>query len=706
MSEMLEAALGYARRGWPVFPCAPREKKPLTPHGCRDATVDPEQIRAWWQRWPDANIGLATGGCGLVAIDIDPGKGGTDTWAELRRRLDIDDGTVTAVTGGGGKHLLYRAPEGIRIPNSVGKLGAGVDVRGDGGYIVVPPSVHPNGTPYRWETGYSPDDRGPLPLPQPLLRLLADGHEIRSFRERDEGSRIPEGKRNATLTSLAGAMRRRGMTPEAIEAALVVENARRCDPPLDTREVRRIAASVGRYEPAIAGAPQPGTLGKDYGHALTLSHLFRGRYRWAVHRGSWMEYAGGVWRPVPEEAVARVASEVLRAVYSRALADATDKETINDLIQAVKDTCYYARMVRGLAFLKGWGGFLTRSHEWDADPWLLNVANGTIDLRTLELRTHNPDDLLTKQAPVVYDPHARGAAWEAHLARFLPNPHIRRQVQRDLGRALVGAPLDETFPIWWGTGANGKSTTVRVLLGVLGDYGCRAAPNLLTQSSFETHPTNIADLAGRRLVFSVEVDEGKRLAEALVKDLTGGDRKKARFMRQDYFEFEQTFSMVLIVNHRPVIQGTDDSIWRRVRLIPWEYRIPDDERRPQEEVVRELVAEGSAVLNWLIEGLADWLRDRNWLAPEVIAATEAYRLDQDVLGSFLGERCELGARYSVGVGDLYTAYTGWCEEAGEEPVSKTKFGSLLRQRGVGQTREALGKRKWVGLRLRRDGDKV
>jgi len=444
---------------------------------------------------------------------------------------------------------------------------------------------------------------------------------------------------------------------------------------------------------------------KDYGHALVLSRLFLHRYRYAVHRGAWLEYADGVWRQVPEERVARVASENLRAEYAKQLAVASGKEEIERLTLAVKDTCYYARMTGALAFLRGWDDILTYSHEWDANPWLLNVANGTVDLRTLELLPHDPADLLTKQAPVSYNPYAKSAAWEAHVARFLPNPNIRRQVQRDLGLALVGATLDEVLPIWYGCGANGKSTTAKVLMGVLGDYACKAAPNLLVQSRFETHPTGVADLAGRRLVFSVEVDDGKRLAEALVKDLTGGDRKKARFMRQDFFEFEQTFSIVLVTNHRPVVQGTDDGIWRRIRLVPWEHRIPDAEKRPQDVVVAELVAEGSAVLNWLLEGLADWQHDQRWLAPEVVAATEAYRLEQDVLGGFLGECCELNPRFTVAVGALYEAYTKWCNEAGEEPVSKTRFGNLLRQRGIGQAQVGHEKtRKWIGIRLRTSAD--
>ena len=477
------------------------------------------------------------------------------------------------------------------------------------------------------DTRYTRDDFEPYLADDPELEAGNNGHSPASPLPQT----IPNGERNVLLTSLAGSMRRRGATREAIEAALLAQN-RTCETPLPVDEVQAIAGSVARYEPAPADGD---LLVKDYGHAAVLATLFQGRYRWATHRGSWMQYTGTVWRPVPEEQVAKDASDALRQHYSAALAVATDKATIQDLSKKAVETCIYARITGALAFLRGWPGFLTLPDQWDADPWLLNIGNGTLDLRTGTLRPHSPDDLLTKLAPVSYDPQAAGGYWQAHLDRFLPNPNVRRQVQRDLGLALVGATLEEALSVWYGIGRNGKTTTAKTLLKVLGDYSDRAAPNLLIQSKHERHPTELADLAGLRLVFSIEVDQGKHLAEALVKDLTGGDRKKGRFMRQDFFSFEQTFSITLIVNHKPIITGTDVGIWRRIRLIPWEYRITDAERRPQDEVVAELTSEGPAILNWLLAGLRDWQSSYYWVAPEVQVATDAYRAEMDVLGDFI-----------------------------------------------------------------------
>ncbi|MGC8879882.1 MAG: phage/plasmid primase, P4 family, partial [Anaerolineae bacterium] len=400
---------------------------------------------------------------------------------------------------------------------------------------------------------------------------------------------------------------------------------------------------------------------KDYAYAEVLARLFHNRYRWYVERGHWLRWDGTRWTDATDEEVARAASEALRQHYTAQLASTRDHSRAVELARAIAEVCTYARITSTLAFLRGWPNILTHAHQLDADPWRLNVRNGTIDLRSGTLHPHDPADLITKRAEVTYDPRHTAGAWQRHLARVLPNPNIRREVQRALGIALVGAHLEERLDIWHGGGANGKSTTIRALLTLLGDYAKRAAPDLLVQSSYQRHPTELADLQGARLVFSVEVEDGKRLAEALVKDLTGGDRLKARFMRQDFFEFEATFSLTLACNHRPTITGQDMAIWRRIRLIPWEVTIPPAARRPQEEVIAELLADGSAVLEWLIAGLADWQRDRHWTAPEVQAATHRYQAEQDRLGAFLSERCEFAPHYTVAVAALYAAYGEWCD---------------------------------------------
>lgn len=691
-NALLESALAYARRGWPVFPCIPRDKNPMTEHGFKDATTDARVIRGWWHDWPDANVAIVTGDVsGLLAVDVDIDRGGVETLRELEAQYAPLPETVQSLTGSGGWHNLYHCPPGLPC----GRLGVGIDIKANGGYIVAPPSIHPSGRAYAWEAAHHPDD---IPIAEPpgwLLYLLTQRKQTTSTQPAE--ARIPEGERNSRLTSLAGAMRRQGADETAIFAAIWQHNISYCDPPLDEREVRRIAHSVARYQPS----PDHESLQRDYGHAAVLAELFKDRYRWGVERGRWFAWTGQVWRFVPEEAVAKQAAEELRQHYAAQLAVATEKAAIQELAKKTAETCTYARITGALSFLKGWPGILTMQAEWDSDPWLLNVCNGALDLKTAQLRPHNPADLCTKLAPVDYDPTADDTLWRRHIERFLPNENVRRQVQRDMGASLPGAVLQEVLPIWYGGGANGKTTTSRVFLEVLGDYADRAAPNLLVLSKYERHPTELAELCGLRLVVSVEVDRGKHLAEALVKELTGGDRKKARFMRQDFFSFSQTFSILLIVNHKPIVSGTDDGIWRRIRLVPWEYRIPESEKRPQDEVISELVSHGSAVLNWLLAGLQDWQADPRWVADEVRAASDAYRAEMDILGEFIADRCVLGPRLLVSKSELYDSYVTWCTGTAERPVSKREFTRLLESRGIGEGRTGHDRtRCYVGIGLK------
>lgn len=239
-SPLLDAALAYAARGWAVFPCEPCGKKPLTANGFKDATIDERTIRAWWAKWPDANIGSPMGGSRIV-IDMD-GPEADAPMRDLERKHGPLPKTLEAKTGRG-RHLYFN-PEGAKIKPSAGVLGPYLDIRGERSYAILPPSVHANGTRYEWA------NEAPIATLPEAWRKLLSAPERPKTNPQTDGEAIPEGRRNQHLTSLAGVMRRRGMTVEAIEAALLKENQERCNPPLPDTEVKSIALSVGRYEPA------------------------------------------------------------------------------------------------------------------------------------------------------------------------------------------------------------------------------------------------------------------------------------------------------------------------------------------------------------------------------------------------------------------------------------------------------------------------
>ena len=719
-NDLLQAALSYAARGWPVFPLRPRGKEPLTDHGFKDATTDPMVLLDWWQRWPDANIGIATGApSGLLVVDVDPRHGGDDSLHDLERQHGPLPETVESLTGGGGQHIFFGCPDGV----GCGKLAEGVDIKGNGGYIVAPPSVHPSGKSYEWEVLHHPDDVALADPPAWLLALLATPKATAAAPD-PTSDRIPTGQRNTVLTSLAGSMRRKGATESAIEAALLAENAQCCDPPLPEADVKRIAASVSRYDPVAVSDELLTDLGNC--QRFVSQHGDDLRY---CHGVGWLAWDGRRWARDEDGAAAmrcakqtalrlydEAKAELQRAIDSLTLAQAAAaaggsaaKTALEQMQNAYKTACrrlMWAEKSQSRQRLEGMVALAQsedalRVHvdDLDRDPWLLNVQNGTLDLRTGTLREHRREDLLTQVAAVDFDPTARGERWRRHLETFLP-PDVRRQVQRDLGLSLVGADLEEILPIWYGTGGNGKSTTLRVLQTILGDYAQMAAPKLLMESKYERHPTELAELRGKRLIFSVETKEGGRLDEERVKLLSGGERIRGRFMRQDFIEFASTWVITLVTNHKPTIRGADGGIWRRIRFVPWTVALPKEKQRPQEEVVTELLAEGPAILGWLVEGLRDWQRDHHWMADAVRAATDAYRAEQDVLGGFLADCCEIGPRYAVPAATLFDRYTQWCEENSEEPVKKDTFRRMLIARGFAKIREGHAMTPtWRGIRL-------
>ncbi len=436
----------------------------------------------------------------------------------------------------------------------------------------------------------------------------------------------------------------------------------------------------------------------EYAIAQILLGELQGRLRYAEHRNCWMAYQSGIWQPITEQSAAELAVQSAEAALLREIEAATNSKDKSRYSSLLKMIYRRSTIANALYFLAGQESIKTRPNEWDANPWIVGCLNGVISLRTGNLMPHSPDYLLTKRLEAEYQPDATASKWETHLNYFLPDPEIRRHVQRTLGMALVGTTLDEHLEIWWGEGGNGKSTTTNVILGLFGELGTMAAPDLLMVTKHEQHPTRIADLAGRRIVFSKETEQDGRLNEALVKELTGGDRKKGRFMRGDFFEFEQTFDVFLFTNKKPVIRGQDSGIWRRIRLVPWTVTIKPNKRRDQNEVVEELLTERSGILNWLLAGLADWRNNHWWIAPAVQAATEDYRNQSDRLAAFIADCCEMGQFYTVDKGLLYAEYVDWCTNNSEDPLGKKTFGDMLRDRGIGEVRQNKA-RKWVGIRL-------
>jgi putative DNA primase/helicase len=342
--------------------------------------------------------------------------------------------------------------------------------------------------------------------------------------------------------------------------------------------------------------------------------------------------------------------------------------------------------------------------DLDRDPWLFNCENGTLELRTGTLREHRREDYITKLCPTPYDPGAGCPTFLAFLADvFAGQADLIAYVRRQLGHALSGDTSEHLLHVWWGGGANGKSTLLGAVLHALGaDYALTAPPDLLLTRRGERHPTELAALFGKRLVVCQETGAGRRLNEALVKWLTGGDRITARRMRENFWEFDPTHKAILVTNHRPEVRGTDGGIWRRIRLVPFTVTFPEE--RQDKRLPEKLRAEAPGILAWMVAGFRDWQEGGMRPPRAVLDATRAYRCDEDILGEFLAECCELGAHFTCAAGELYARFRSWCEGAGEREVpSQKRFGAALGERGFGRTHTMKGA-LYQGLRLPLGGD--
>jgi putative DNA primase/helicase len=330
--------------------------------------------------------------------------------------------------------------------------------------------------------------------------------------------------------------------------------------------------------------------------------------------------------------------------------------------------------------------------DLDPDPYLLNVANGVVDLHSGEMLAHDRKLLQSKIARASYDQTAAGPTFEAFLRRVQPDEGMRGYLQRLLGYSLTGRVIEHVLPVFSGDGRNGKTTLMDAVEKVLGEYSKAVHPQMFASISTRRVPTEEADLRGRRLCVASEMDNGQRLDEAKIKRLTGGDRVSARQIARDEVTFAPSHTFVLLTNGRPEVRGTDEGIWRRLRLVPWSVQIPADEQDVR--LPEWLEAEQDAILTWLVLGHMEW-NEGGLAEPEgVRAATEQWRADSDVVGTFLREQTQ--AAGSVSVDALYRRWRSWAGEEGVEAGTKRWLTSLLRDKGYQQGRTN-GTRYWRNL---------
>jgi len=317
----------------------------------------------------------------------------------------------------------------------------------------------------------------------------------------------------------------------------------------------------------------------------------------------------------------------------------------------------------------------------DADPDLFNVLNGTLNVRTGELLPHKREHKITQLAPVLYDNDATAPLWDTFLSQVQPDAEVRRYIQRIIGSAMIGRVETHMLAIFWGGGSNGKGTFLEALVRVFGDYGWTMPVAEIIKGKGDRHETGLASLFRKRLVVTSESGDGSPLNEPLIKMLTGGDTITARHMQKDFMSFRPTHQIIMGTNYKPKVRGRDHGIWRRLQLGPWVVEIPAEDQ--DLELGQKLTTENTGILLWCLEGVADYL-ERGIAPPrQVLEATASYKDDEDLLGDWIDQRCEIGQGITETThNELYASYKSWAEADGMQyPMTSNKLGRELEARG-------------------------
>ncbi|QXC61618.1 hypothetical protein KSP35_01855 [Aquihabitans sp. G128] len=447
----------------------------------------------------------------------------------------------------------------------------------------------------------------------------------------------------------------------------------------------------------LAGLEVPDAITDD-SNARRFVADHRGHLRYRPDRGCWMAWADDRWVKLDKAELTQYA-RVTAAHIQREAAASGDAKARREAASVASRRSLSA-MVELAA---GDEAIRAEGRVWNYDPWLLNTKSSTIDLETGTGLTYSPNNFIDRMAPTLYKPTSpaeRSPTWERFLKQmFEGDEELIAYVQRFIGYCLTAVVREHALFVLYGPGGNGKSVFLNTIMQILGpDYSVQLDSDLLiAKGAIGDTNYGLADLEAKRFAVASEVDEGARLSEALVKQLTGGDTIRARRIREAPFEFRPTAKIVIATNHPPVVSSTDDGIWRRIKLIPAPGRVA----KPDPTLPAKLLTQRTAILDWMVQGCLEWQRLGLGTCAAVEAATADYRASMDVLGAFITDACEVAVGERVSTSDLYAAYANWANANGFRPWTQNAFSRKLKTRGFEPGKSADGKRRiWKGLSVR------
>ena len=486
---------------------------------------------------------------------------------------------------------------------------------------------------------------------------------------------VGEGERDNSAAKYAGYLLARGLPVEKVQE-LILEWNKLNRPPLEKEDIERIVGSVARAEKENhpEGRKRAKAEEDEQGDILAAKQFveqFGDEFLYCDTWKKWLVWDGMRW-----------ADDKLLRVFGSSTVIAAASEVKRHKAERISSTLKVAQPMLAVA-----------AEDFNKNQWTLNCLNGALDLKEFKLTEHRKEDRNTSLCPTPYEPEAKCTLWEKFLLEIMGgNVALVSYLQKLAGYSLTGVIREHVLPIAYGSGANGKSTFLKILRRVLGsDYAAESAPDLLLTKDRGAHPTERADLAGKRLVTTIEVEDGRHLAENFVKQLTGGDEIKVRRMRENFWTLEPTWKIFMATNSRPEIKGMDFGIWRRIRLIPFSVTIPP---AGQDSMLGDkLMAEAPGILAWAVRGCQEWQKTGLQDPPAVMDATNDYKVDSDIMGRFFSDCCVILPTLKASAGTLYELFKGWYEtEFNGEPMSGTAFGRRLGE--LGFQVEKVGGKKW------------
>ncbi|MBV1911308.1 MAG: bifunctional DNA primase/polymerase, partial [Kangiellaceae bacterium] len=674
-----------------VFPVG-GDKKPHNGYKWSDHPItDLEEANS---RWSGANKGAAVGiltgeQSSLLVLDVDNKNGadGSLSLGKLESEYGLLPDTFTVRTPTGGFHYYFNYNNcGLTVDAGILE---GIDYRGAGGYILAAGSLTKDGS-------YTVVNDSPVADAPPWLIGVLKRDSSASKKNTEASSFLAEGSRNTSLTSIAGAMRRKGMEQEEIEECLLAVNVTLSEP-LPEGEVCSIAKSVAKYDPSDISV-----YANEQDFAYRLAKEWEGQVRYVPALG-FMINDNDVWARDVE------ALSVKRLVQDAATQAQNELEKIASEQKEAKQAGAIRKVARKLktkAFQEGCRD-MVKSHpliltfvdDLDHHKEFVGTHEGILNIHERKIVDDGASCLVTKRFNVLHDSNATCPHFDAFMERIFPDVQTRSYVMKTLGYALSGDANLRSFFIWVGSGANGKSSLLEAVSHVMADYSVTLDPQSFIKKSSGGIANDIALLRGSRLCVTSETSAGAVLDTALIKRLSGNDTITARFLHQEYFEFQNEAVIFMASNFVPVFDGSCGAFTGRVNIVPFGQVIPKEERDPA--LLDKLKAEGSGILNRLLDAY-DAYRSEGLQPPKAVTeATEKFCSQSNLIKQFYEECLDEGEDHKLSVSMLYHRYSRWASEMGYKPLSGNVFATSF-EAETGITRKRLSSGTcWEGISFKK-----